>query len=152
MGEKYGTRDPGRDPLVLWWDPGPGPGPLSFVVGPGTRPGPLSFVVGPGTRPGPLSFVVGPGTRAGTKPWKLMGNRILCTTGQCTFLNYFSYANKRECAICRAPYRALFWALGSCGPICSGPCSPMRPLEECCSTGLSSAEGPEEKRSIVAPS
>ena len=28
-------RDPGRDPLVLWW----GPGPLSFVVGPGTRAG-----------------------------------------------------------------------------------------------------------------
>ena len=34
-----GTRDPGRDPLVLWWDPGPGLGPLSFVVGPGTQAG-----------------------------------------------------------------------------------------------------------------
>ena len=65
-------RDPGRDPLVLWWDPGP----LSFVVGPGTRAGPPEFCGGtraplvlwwdPGPGPGPLSFVVGPGTRAGT--------------------------------------------------------------------------------------
>ena len=43
-------RDPGRDPLVLWWDPGP----LVLWWDPGPGPGPLSVVVGPGTRAGPL--------------------------------------------------------------------------------------------------
>ena len=51
-------RDPGRDPLVLWWDPGRDPQVLSWDPGP--EPGPLSFVVGPGTRAGTPEFCRGP--------------------------------------------------------------------------------------------